>query len=114
VEADRQRLLAIERLILETVCFNFTAKLPFPYVIKLGKELKGVLEFLRLSDLNLSVTQHPKNSSSSRGGLPLIGNNAFSLHSTTSFLTQSLVQSSNHSSVTVPSALDRPWKSLHC
>jgi CTD kinase subunit beta len=58
VEADRQRLLAIERLILETVCFNFTAKLPFPYVIKLGKELKGVLEILRLSDLIFILERH--------------------------------------------------------
>ena len=59
VEADRQRLLAIERLILETICFNFTAKLPFPYVtIKLGKELKGVLEILRLSDLIFELERH--------------------------------------------------------
>jgi len=42
VEADRQRLMAIERLILETICFNFTSKMPFPYVIKAGKELKGI------------------------------------------------------------------------
>ncbi|KAF8170930.1 hypothetical protein BJ912DRAFT_1025267 [Pholiota molesta] len=40
VEADRQRLLAIERLILETICFNFKARMPFPYVIKLGKHSK--------------------------------------------------------------------------
>ena len=41
MENDRQRLLAVERLILETICFNFTARMPFPYVIKLGKQLKG-------------------------------------------------------------------------
>ncbi|KAF4590728.1 hypothetical protein EYR40_009325 [Pleurotus pulmonarius] len=39
VENDRQRLLAVERLILETICFNFTSRMPFPYVIKLGKAL---------------------------------------------------------------------------
>ncbi|KAJ8502578.1 hypothetical protein ONZ45_g11628 [Pleurotus djamor] len=39
VEGDRQRLLAIERLILETICFNFTSRMAFPYVIKLGKAL---------------------------------------------------------------------------
>ncbi|KIJ20835.1 hypothetical protein PAXINDRAFT_95829 [Paxillus involutus ATCC 200175] len=39
VEHDRQRLLAVERLILETICFNFTSKMPFPYVIKLGRKL---------------------------------------------------------------------------
>jgi CTD kinase subunit beta len=46
VEADRQRLMAIERLILETICFNFTSKMPFPYVIKVGRCLKGVSLFL--------------------------------------------------------------------
>ncbi|KAI0822015.1 cyclin-like protein [Trametes gibbosa] len=35
VENDRQRLLAVERLMLECICFNFTARLPFPYVIKI-------------------------------------------------------------------------------
>ena len=43
VESDRQHLLAIERLILETICFNFTARMPFPYVIKFGKKLQGSL-----------------------------------------------------------------------
>ncbi|KIY50672.1 cyclin-like protein [Fistulina hepatica ATCC 64428] len=41
VETDRQRLLGIERLIMETICFNFTSKVPFPYVIKLGKALRA-------------------------------------------------------------------------
>jgi len=41
VEHDRQRLLAVERLILETICFNFTSKMPFPYVIKIGRTFKG-------------------------------------------------------------------------
>ena len=41
VEHDRQRLLAVERLILETICFNFTSKMPFPYVFKLGRKLGG-------------------------------------------------------------------------
>ncbi|KAI0632022.1 cyclin-like protein [Trametes polyzona] len=35
VENDRQRLLGVERLMLESICFNFTARLPFPYVIKI-------------------------------------------------------------------------------
>lgn len=42
VEHDRQRLLAVERLILETVSFNFTSRLPFPYVIKAGRALRGL------------------------------------------------------------------------
>lgn len=37
LESDRQRLLAIERLILETICFNFTSKMAFPFVIKFGR-----------------------------------------------------------------------------
>lgn len=41
VESDRQRLLAIERLILETICFNFKCRLPFSYVIKIGRQLRG-------------------------------------------------------------------------
>jgi hypothetical protein len=41
VEHDRQRLLAVERLLLETVCFNFTCRMPFPYVIKIGRALGG-------------------------------------------------------------------------
>ena len=41
LESDRQRLLAIERLILETICFNFTSKMPFPFVIKFGRYFNG-------------------------------------------------------------------------
>ncbi|KAF8967084.1 hypothetical protein BDZ97DRAFT_1938281 [Flammula alnicola] len=41
-----QRLLAVERLILKTICFNFTARMPFPYVIKLGQEFKGTYRTL--------------------------------------------------------------------
>ncbi|RPD62215.1 cyclin-like protein [Lentinus tigrinus ALCF2SS1-7] len=37
MEHDRQRLLAIERLIVETICFNFNTRLPFPYVIKISR-----------------------------------------------------------------------------
>ncbi|KAF9777636.1 cyclin-like protein [Thelephora terrestris] len=37
LESDRQRLLAIERLILETICFNFLSKMAFPFVIKFGR-----------------------------------------------------------------------------
>ncbi|CAK5269903.1 unnamed protein product [Mycena citricolor] len=37
VERDRQRILSVERLLLETICFNFTSRMPFPYVIKLGR-----------------------------------------------------------------------------
>ena len=36
----------IERLILETICFIFTSKLPFPYVVKIGRAVGGVQCFL--------------------------------------------------------------------
>ncbi|KAI0320548.1 cyclin-like protein [Amylostereum chailletii] len=49
VEGDRQRLLAVERLILETICFNFTSRMPFPYVIKVGKELKASKKLTKLA-----------------------------------------------------------------
>jgi len=49
VENDRQRLLAVERLILETICFNFTARMPFPYVIKLGKQFKASKRLVKMA-----------------------------------------------------------------
>ena len=41
LEGDRQRVLAIERLIVETICFNFNTRLPFPYVIKISRAFGG-------------------------------------------------------------------------
>ena len=49
-EHDRQRLLAVERLILETICFNFTSRMTFPYVIKIGKLLEGMQPTLHITD----------------------------------------------------------------
>ncbi|KAF8645263.1 hypothetical protein AX16_008087 [Volvariella volvacea WC 439] len=49
VEHDRQRLLAVERLILETVCFNFTSRMPFPYVIKMSRVLGASKRLCKLS-----------------------------------------------------------------
>ncbi|KAF8845168.1 cyclin-like protein [Paxillus ammoniavirescens] len=57
VEHDRQRLLAVERLILETICFNFTSKMPFPYVIKLGRKL-GASKKLIKSAWRLTIDCH--------------------------------------------------------
>ncbi|KIM56491.1 hypothetical protein SCLCIDRAFT_1220290 [Scleroderma citrinum Foug A] len=57
VEHERQRLLAVERLVLETICFNFTSSLPFPYVIKLGKKL-GVSKKLIKFAWRLTVDSH--------------------------------------------------------
>ncbi|TFK74848.1 cyclin-like protein [Pluteus cervinus] len=48
VEHDRQRLLAVERLILETICFNFTSRMPFPYVIKVGRALGATKKLTKL------------------------------------------------------------------
>ncbi|PAV16818.1 cyclin [Pyrrhoderma noxium] len=39
VEQDRQNLLGIERLVIETISFNFTVRMPFPYVIKFSRSL---------------------------------------------------------------------------
>ncbi|THG99671.1 hypothetical protein EW026_g2729 [Hermanssonia centrifuga] len=49
VEHDRQRLLAVERLILETICFNFTSKMPFPYVIKVGRAFSATKKLTKLA-----------------------------------------------------------------
>lgn len=46
LEADRLKVLSIERLVLETVCFNFSVDTPFGYVIKFGKALGGSSSFL--------------------------------------------------------------------
>jgi len=57
---SRSRQMAIERLILETICFNFTSKMPFPYVIKVGKDLKGIFflfSCLSFSDLWFSIQE---------------------------------------------------------
>lgn len=39
LEHERRRILSVERLVLETICFAFRAPVPFPLVIKLGKKL---------------------------------------------------------------------------
>ncbi|KAG7088334.1 hypothetical protein E1B28_012341 [Marasmius oreades] len=57
VEHDRQRLLAIERLILETICFNFTSRMPFPYVIKIGRELGADKKVTKLA-WRLAIDSH--------------------------------------------------------
>ncbi|QRV92530.1 Cyclin, N-terminal domain [Ceratobasidium sp. AG-Ba] len=49
LEADRHRLIAIERLILETICFNFRVRLPFSYVIKLSRGLHASKELAKLA-----------------------------------------------------------------
>jgi len=49
VEQDRQRLLAVERLVVETICFNFTSRMSFPYVIKLGRVLKATKKLTKLA-----------------------------------------------------------------
>nr|GAT60276.1 predicted protein [Mycena chlorophos] len=49
VERDRQRVLSVERLLLETVCFNFTSRMPFPYVIKLGKAFGASKQLTKLA-----------------------------------------------------------------
>ncbi|TRM64209.1 cyclin-like protein [Schizophyllum amplum] len=57
VEQDRQKLLAIERLLLETICFNFTSRLCFPYVIKVAKRLSAPKKVAQLA-WRLAVDSH--------------------------------------------------------
>ncbi|KAL1727158.1 cyclin-like protein [Schizophyllum commune] len=57
VEQDRQKLLAIERLLLETICFNFTSRLCFPYVIKIAKRLSASKKVAQLA-WRLSIDSH--------------------------------------------------------
>lgn len=49
LEQDRQHLLGIERLVLETICFNFTVRMAFPYVVKLGRELRASKSLIRFA-----------------------------------------------------------------
>jgi len=57
VEHDRQRLLAVERLALETICFNFTSRMAFPYVIKLGRTFKATKKLTKLA-WRLAIDSH--------------------------------------------------------
>ncbi|KAH7878081.1 cyclin-like protein [Lentinula edodes] len=57
VEHDRQRLLAVERLILETICFNFTSRMPFSYVIKMGRALGASKKLTKLA-WRLAIDSH--------------------------------------------------------
>ncbi|THH27570.1 hypothetical protein EUX98_g6613 [Antrodiella citrinella] len=49
VEHDRQNLLKLERAILETVCFNFTSRMSFPYVIKIGRTFHATKKLTKLA-----------------------------------------------------------------
>ncbi|KAG8816549.1 Origin recognition complex subunit 2, partial [Serendipita sp. 399] len=46
---DRKRLLAIERLVLETICFNFTIQMAFPYIIKFARQLGASKDLTKLA-----------------------------------------------------------------
>ena len=75
VEQDRQKLLAIERLLLETICFNFTSRLCFPYVIKIAKRLAGEYSMVvhHRHYQALTLNQRPRKSLNWRGGCQSIG-----------------------------------------
>ncbi|GMK55631.1 hypothetical protein CspeluHIS016_0206870 [Cutaneotrichosporon spelunceum] len=47
LEAERRRVLSVERLVLETQCFALTVAVPFPYVIKLGRRLGLAVEAVK-------------------------------------------------------------------
>lgn len=47
LEAERKRVLSVERLVLETMCFAFGVAVPFSFVIKLGRRLGVGVESVR-------------------------------------------------------------------
>ncbi|OBZ71402.1 CTD kinase subunit beta [Grifola frondosa] len=57
VEHDRQRLLAVERLLLETICFNFTSRMAFPYVIKISRAFGATKKLSKLA-WRLAIDSH--------------------------------------------------------
>ncbi|KAG9013567.1 hypothetical protein FRB90_005881 [Tulasnella sp. 427] len=57
VEADKKRMLSIERLVLEMICFNFNVRPPFSFVIKLGKALGATKDLIKLA-WHLAVDCH--------------------------------------------------------
>ncbi|KAG8955834.1 hypothetical protein FRC04_006280 [Tulasnella sp. 424] len=57
VETDRKRIIAIERLVLEMICFNFNTRLSFSFVIKLGKVLGATKDLIKLA-WHLAVDSH--------------------------------------------------------
>ncbi|KAG9000701.1 hypothetical protein FRB94_005208 [Tulasnella sp. JGI-2019a] len=57
VENDRRRMLAIERLILEMICFNFGTRMAFSYVIKIGRSLNCSKELTKIA-WHLAVDSH--------------------------------------------------------
>ncbi|KZT40153.1 cyclin-like protein [Sistotremastrum suecicum HHB10207 ss-3] len=57
VASDTERLLGVERLFLEVICFNFKTRMPFPYVIKIGKELRATKRLTQLA-WRLSIDSH--------------------------------------------------------
>ncbi|KDQ11147.1 hypothetical protein BOTBODRAFT_163206 [Botryobasidium botryosum FD-172 SS1] len=57
VENDRRKLIGIERLVLETICFNFRVRLPFSYVIKIGRAIGATKDLVKLA-WRLAIDSH--------------------------------------------------------
>lgn len=55
LEGERKRVLSIERLVLETMCFRFGVQSGLGVVIKLGKALGGMCGALGLITVDLAV-----------------------------------------------------------
>jgi CTD kinase subunit beta len=49
LEGERKRVLSIERLVLETICFKFGVDVGLDLVVKLGRALEGEQSSRRLS-----------------------------------------------------------------
>ena len=71
IEGDRKRILAIERLVLETICFNFNTRMSFSFVIKVGKGLGGKISSRRRVPIHLTFCQKLPRTSSSLPGISL-------------------------------------------
>ncbi|EJU03138.1 cyclin-like protein [Dacryopinax primogenitus] len=57
LDIDKLRLVAVERLVLETICFNFKVHTPHSYVIKAGRALGASKELTKLA-YKLAIDSH--------------------------------------------------------
>ncbi|KZT60284.1 cyclin-like protein [Calocera cornea HHB12733] len=57
LDADKLLLVAVERLVLETICFNFKVQTPHSYVIKVARALGASKELTKLA-YKLAIDSH--------------------------------------------------------
>ncbi|KAH9924278.1 cyclin-like protein [Epithele typhae] len=49
LDGNRQRLLAVERLVVETICYNFNTRVPFSYIIKMARGISTPKRLAKLA-----------------------------------------------------------------